>query len=76
MTREEGREGEQGKEGKGSSQGTCMKDLWTWTTGWGLTVGVGDGLGRGEQGGEIETTVIEQQKYLIKNNITHHSSIS
>ena len=28
-------------EDKGSSQGIYMKDPWTWTTGWGLTVEVG-----------------------------------
>ena len=29
-----------------------MYDPWTWTTGWGLTVGVGGGLGQGEQRGK------------------------
>ena len=29
-----------GKEGEGASQGTCMRDLWAWSMGWGLTVGV------------------------------------
>lgn len=30
------------EEREGSSSGTCMKDPWTRTTGWGLTVGAGD----------------------------------
>ena len=34
-------EGDNGKEG--FSQGTDIKDPWAWTTGWGLTVGVGVG---------------------------------
>ena len=38
-----------------------MNDPWTWTTGWGLTVGVGGGMGGGEQRGKTGTTVIEQQ---------------
>ena len=42
VTRGEGREGKWGTEGKGSSQGTCIKDPWKWTTGWGLTEGAGD----------------------------------
>ena len=45
VTRGEGKEGKQEKEGEGSSQGTCMKDPWTWTTGWGLIVGAGMGGG-------------------------------
>ena len=48
VTRGEG-DGESGKEGEESSQGTCINDPWTWTTGWGLTVGMGD---RGEWGRE------------------------
>ena len=36
-----------------------MSDLWTRTTGWGWTVGVGGEMGRGAQGGKIGTTVIE-----------------
>ena len=40
-----------GESREGSSQGTCMNDLWTWTTGWVLTVGVGSGQGRREQWG-------------------------
>ena len=35
MTREEGGGGQQGKEGEGSSEGACIKDPWTWTTGGG-----------------------------------------
>ena len=38
-----------------------MNDPWTWTTGWGLTVGVGGGLGGGEQRGKNGTNVVEQQ---------------
>ena len=45
--------------GEGTRQRTCMNDPWTWTTVWGLTVGVGGGMGRGEQRGKIETIVIE-----------------
>ena len=53
-------EGEPGSEGEGSSQGTCIKDPWTWTAGWGLTEGGGrDSI---EQRGKIGTTVIEQQQ--------------
>ena len=39
-----------------------MNDTWTWTRGWGLTVGVGEGVkqgscgGQGEKGGEIGMT--------------------
>ena len=39
-------------EGKGSSQGTCIKDPWTWTAGRGLNVGGGSGMGRGGQWGK------------------------
>ena len=40
-----------------------MNDPRTWTTVWGLTVGVrGGGKGRGEQWVKIRTTVIEQQQ--------------
>ena len=39
-----------GKEREGTSQGTCMKDPWPWTIGWGLTVGAG--VGQGKQLGE------------------------
>ena len=53
---------------EGTSQGTCMNDLWTWATERGLTMGVGGGLGRGEQRGENwdncnRTKII----YLIQN---------
>ena len=62
LTRARGERGEDeaGKEGEGPSQGTDMNDPWTWTTGWGLTVG-GGSAGQGKQGGKIGTTVIEQQ---------------
>ena len=40
-----------------------MNDPWTWTTGWGLTVGAGVGMGGGEQRGKMGTTVIEQNIY-------------
>ena len=60
VTRGKGGE-KQGKEGEGTSQGTCMNDPQTWTMGWGLTVGAGDGLGRGGQRGKIESTIIEKQ---------------
>ena len=32
-----------GKEGE-SSQGTCIKDPWLWTTGWGLPEGLRVGV--------------------------------
>ena len=40
------------KEGEGISQRTYMHDPWTWTTVWGLTVGLGGGLGGGGQSRE------------------------
>lgn len=43
VTGEEWEEGQEGKGGKGTSQRTCKNDLWTQTTGWGLTVGMGLG---------------------------------
>ena len=43
-----------------------MNDPQTWTIGWGLTVGMGGGQGRGEQWGKIGTTVIEQQFKKLK----------
>ena len=48
VTRGEGR-GQWWKKREGTSQKTCMNDLWTCTMMWGLTVGVGAGLGGGEQ---------------------------
>ena len=45
LMRQEGEWGEGGKKGEGSSQGTCMDDPWTWTTGQGLTVGTGGWVG-------------------------------
>ena len=36
-----------------------MNDPWTGTAVWGLTVGVGGGVGGGGQRGKIGTTVIE-----------------
>ena len=50
VTRGEEGEGYQGKEREVSSQGTCIKDLWQWTTGWGLTEGVEGAWGSREQG--------------------------
>ena len=44
---------------EGASKGTRIKDSWAQTRG-GLTVGVRD-WGWGEQGGKMETTVLEQQ---------------
>ena len=40
------------RRGRGTNQGTGMNDPWTWTTGWGLTVGVQGGLGREEERGK------------------------
>ena len=37
------------EEVEGTSQRTCMNDPRTWTTVWELTVGVGDGVGGGQQ---------------------------
>ena len=51
VTRGEGKRDKQGKDGERSSQRTCIKDPWTWTTGWGLTGGVAGG-DRGEQQGK------------------------
>ena len=48
VTRGEGGGGNATKKGIGHQE-TCIKDPWTWTTEWGLTVGAGDGQGRGEQ---------------------------
>ena len=46
------------RRGRGKSR-TGIEDLWAWTMGWGLTVGVGRaGESNGENGG---TTVTEQQ---------------
>ena len=39
--------------GEETSQTTCMNDPGTWTTVWGLTVGVGGGLGKGGQKGKL-----------------------
>ena len=50
-TREERRGGSL-KRSEGISQGTYMKDPWTWATGWGLTMEVGVGLGGGGEGEE------------------------
>ena len=50
--------GEWWKEGEGNSQRTSMNDPWTWTTVWGLTVGVGGGLGGRGQREKIGTTMI------------------
>ena len=40
------------KEGEGISQRIYMKDPWTWTTVWALTVEVVGGLGGGGQRGK------------------------
>ena len=40
------------EEGEGTSQRTCMKYPWTWTTKRGLTVGKRGGLGGGGQKGK------------------------
>ena len=51
--RGKGREKEWWKQGEGTRQRTCMNDPWTWTILWELTVGMGAGLGRGQQRGKI-----------------------
>ena len=38
-------------------RGTCTKDPWTRTMGWGLSLGAGVELCRGEQWGKMGTTV-------------------
>ena len=63
-TRGELREGYGWKEVEVTSQGTCMNDPWTWTTGWGLTVGVGGGLG-GDQRDKNWDNCNRTTKYLI-----------
>ena len=49
--------GEMVGEGEGISQRTCMNDPWAWTMVWGLTVGVGNGVGyrraKGEKLGQL-----------------------
>ena len=59
-----GRE-EWGKEGEGIRQRTCMNDPRTWTT-WGLTVGVGCGLGGGVLKGKYWDTSNRINKNLNK----------
>ena len=45
VTKREGAGGQWWKEGEETRPRTCMNDPWTWTTVWGLTVGVGVGDG-------------------------------
>ena len=40
------------KEGEGISQRTYMKDPWSWTTVWGQTMEVGEGLAGGGRKGK------------------------
>ena len=51
------------KEGEGVRQGTYMKEPWTWTMGWGLTMEVG---WRGAKGEIIGTTVKAKNKIKSK----------
>ena len=60
VTRGEKGGGEGKKEGEGSSVRTHINDPWTWTTGWGFTVGAGERARQGRAMGEIQTTVTEQ----------------
>ena len=55
-----------GKERKGSNQQTGIKDPWTWTTGWGLTVGAGVGQGRAteENWDNYNRTRIKKEKKM------------
>ena len=48
LTAARGKEGKEKwrKEEEGISPRTCMKDPWTWTMMWGLSLGVGGGLER------------------------------
>ena len=61
------------KEGEGSNHGTRISDAWTWTTGWGLTVGVRGGQGSVEQQGKnwdnYNRTI--QKKSCTQKIITH-----
>ena len=41
------------KEGEGVNLRTYMKDPWTWTTVWGVTMEMEVGLGGGSKGGEM-----------------------
>ena len=53
-----------GGNGEGKREGfsgTSIKDTWKKPKGVGSRVGSGDGLGGGECGGEMETTVLKQQ---------------
>ena len=43
------REGRRGVMVERRDQRTCMNDPQTWTTGWEVTAGVGDGVGEGGQ---------------------------
>ena len=54
-----------GKIVEGSSQGTCINCPWTWTTGWGLTVGAGGGQGRTtrENWDNYNRTTIKNRKF-------------
>ena len=49
----EGEGGKLWKEGEGTSQRTCMNELWTWTTVWELTVVAGGRMGGGGQWGQL-----------------------
>ena len=53
VTRGEEGGGEGWEEREGTRQSTCMNDPRTRTTVWELTMGVGFGMGRGGQRGEI-----------------------
>ena len=50
-----------GEKGEGSSQGSCIKDPWSWTTWWGLIVGARCGVTiAGENNvGKIGTIITE-----------------
>ena len=54
-------EGDSGGKKEGTSQRTCMNDPWTWTTGWGLTVGAG-------RGGQREKNWDKYNRITIKND--------
>ena len=49
------------EDGEGTSQRTCMNDPQTWTTVWGLSVGVGVGWAEEGKGGKTGITEIEKQ---------------
>ena len=69
VTRVEEEEGQWGKEGEGSRQGTCIKDLWTKTSG-GEGLNVGRGGGAGDSNGGKWGLLYLNNNQLKKKNTT------